>query len=199
VPVDCPVYDDIMSDINSGQMTKIHAYHNNANNEFWFFYPSSEATEIDSYVFYNYKYNEWWRGSLVRTGACDQGQYDFPFMASTDGYVYKHEYGRSYGNASIFAETGPMEIDSGNSVIYFDRMFADEKTGGNVTVQFIQKMNPNDTDARTSGNISFSNGKADFNGDKIYGRQIAMRVNFTGADSDRWGKGRLQVRTGGNR
>ena len=63
----CTVRDYVFSNINMTQSEKITAAANTAFSEVWWFYPSLNSSECDSYVGYNYAQDLWFYGTLNRT------------------------------------------------------------------------------------------------------------------------------------
>lgn len=195
-PLDCPLWDMIQNNITSGQLTKISAFHNSKYSEFWWFYPSSSSTEIDSYVFWNYKYNHWGMGSLVRLAGTEPGTYQYPILVGNDGNLYEHENGHSYGGATPTATSGPMELGAGERVMHVLGIVPDEKTVGDVSLKFNTRLYPNASQTVTASMTPDSTGKVDV---RFSARQVELVV--TGAQSDDWrfGNPRLWVAQGGKR
>ena len=59
----------------------------------WWFYPSQGATEVDSYVIYNYLDNTWSIGTLDRTAWHDAGTFALPVASNSSGKAFSHENG----------------------------------------------------------------------------------------------------------
>lgn len=96
--VPCEVYDYIFNDINTDQKSKIWAYANAEYNEVWWYYPSESSSEIDKYVAYNYATNHWLIGTLSRTSGVSKGVWPYAMLANSQGQVYEHEVGLTYGD-----------------------------------------------------------------------------------------------------
>ena len=108
--------------------------------------------------------------------------------------LYDHELGHNYDNASVFAETGPIFIGSGDQISKVNSVIPDEKTQGDVQMTFKTRFHPNDTersygpfDPRNPTSVRFS------------GRQIRMRVDQDQAVDWRVGVMRLETVAGGRR
>lgn len=131
VPVPCPVEDHVFDDINLPQADKVVGGCNSSFNEVWWFYPSLGSAENDRYVVYNYVENVWSVGELPRTAWIDRGIEDYPRAASTDGFIYYHEYGQDDGSqnppvaVSAHIESGPLEIGEGDQFGFAWRMIPD--------------------------------------------------------------------------
>jgi hypothetical protein len=193
-PLVSDVGDYIFQNINYNQASKIYAIHNSKYGEIIWCYPSSQSNENDSYVTYNYRENHWAIGSLSRTAGTDRGVYLNPLMVSSDGYIYEHEVGFAYDSVAPYAESGPVEIGSGEQVMSVRQLIPDEQTLGEVVVSFKTRMYPTSTET-TYGPYTASQ-PTDV---RFTGRQV--KVRYTGAVLDDWrvGINRLDVIAAGKR
>jgi hypothetical protein len=193
-PLPCDVSDYIFNNINFSQQSKIYAVHNSKFGEIWWFYPSSSSNENDSYVSYNYREQHWNIGSLARTAGTDAGVFAYPLMVSSDGYFYEHEVGFSYDGASVFAESGPIQIGNGDNVMKVREVVPDEQTLGEAVVSFKTRLYPTDTQS-TFGPFTAANPTSV----RFSGRQVNMKV--TGAVLADWRVGvmRLEAVASGKR
>jgi hypothetical protein len=141
-PLPSDVGDYVFDNINYTQSSKIYAVHNSKYGEITWFYPSVSSNENDSYVTYNYREGHWSIGLLARTAGTDRGVFTNPLLISIDGYVYEHEVGFDYGGASVYAETGPIEVGNGDAVMSVRQVIPDEQTLGEVVVSFKTRMYP---------------------------------------------------------
>lgn len=193
-PLKCDVLDYLVNNLSQTQRSKVYAVANNQFGEVWWFYPSASSTEVDSYVAYNYREGHWTIGSLARTCGTDRGVFTYPIMVSVDGYVYEHEVGVTYDGAVPFARTGPIEFGDGDRLMVAKQLIADEKTQGQVGVQFITKFAPNGSETTKTYTI-----------DSIYtpvrftGRQVEMKVTGDSMTDWRVGVMRLDAVPGGQR
>ena len=194
-PLKCDVLDYVVSNLSTVQRSKVYAVANNQFGEIWWFYPSINSTEVDSYVVYNYRENHWSIGSLTRTAGTDRGVFTYPLMVSADGYVYEHEVGVEYDNGQPFAETGPLELGNGDRIMVAKQLIADENLVGSVSLQFKTRFTPNDSEGSKSYTID-----SNYTPVRFTGRQIAMRVTGTSPNTDwRVGVMRLDAVAGGER
>jgi hypothetical protein len=194
-PLKCDVLDYVTQNLSSVQRSKIYAVANNQFGEVWWFYPSADNTEVDSYVAYNYREGHWTIGTLGRTAGTDRGVFTYPIMVSADGFVYEHEVGVEYDNGAPYAESGPIELGNGDRVLVAKQLIADEKTQGSVSVQFKTKFTPNDSEGTKSYTID-----SPYTPVRFTGRQIAMRVTGVTPNTDwRVGVMRLDASQGGER
>jgi hypothetical protein len=89
----CTVREYVFSRLDIAQAQKVTAAHNAEHSEVWWFYQSTDGTENDSYVVYNYEQNIWYYGTLERTAWQQRGIFGFSIAAAPDGYLYYHEVG----------------------------------------------------------------------------------------------------------
>jgi hypothetical protein len=135
-PLPSDVSDYVFSNMNFNQASKVYAVHNSQFGEIWWYYPSSGSNENDSYVTYNYRENHWNIGSLARTAGTDAGVFTNPLLVSSDGYIYEHEVGFAYDSASVYAESGPVQIGNGDNLMSVRQVVPDEQTLGEAVVSF---------------------------------------------------------------
>jgi hypothetical protein len=193
-PLPCDVSDFVFQDINYNQASKIYAVHNSKYGEIWWFYPSEDSVEVDSYVTYNYREQHWNIGNIARTAGTDRGVFLNPLMVSTDGYIYEHEVGYDYDSGTVFAESGPFEIGSGENIMSVKQVIPDEQTLGEVQISFKTREYPTATET-THGPYSASQ-PTDA---RFSGRQV--KILYTGSVLDDWRVGvtRLDAVAAGKR
>jgi hypothetical protein len=185
-PLPSDVGDYILGNINYNQASKIYAVHNSQYGEIWWYYPSNSSNENDSYVTFNYRENHWSVGTLARTAGTDSGVFSRPMMVSVDGYVYEHEVGFSYDGASVFAESGPVQIGNGDNIMSVLQVIPDEQALGEAVVSFTTRNYP--TGAEFSyGPYSAANPTSV----RFSGRQVNMKV--TGAVLADWRVGVMRL------
>lgn len=190
----CEVSDYVFSDINQAQISKVYAVNNSQFSEVWWFYPSSASNENDRYVAWNYSENYWTIGTMARTAGTDRGAFMTPIFIGTDGILYNHETGTSFGGASAYVESGPVQIGNGDNIFYVNELIPDERNQGDVTATFTSRYYPNATE-RTYGPYSMTNPTSV----RFNGRQVQMKV-IGGAGKDwRVGAMRLNAVAGGRR
>jgi hypothetical protein len=144
-PLPSDVSDYVFNNMNFNQASKVYAVHNSQFGEIWWYYPSSQSNENDSYVTFNYRENHWNIGSLARTAGTDAGVFVSPLMVSTDGYIYEHEVGFAYDSASLYAESGPVQLGNGDNIMSVRQVVPDEQTLGEAVVSFKTRNYPTGT------------------------------------------------------
>jgi len=191
----CDVQDYVFEGMNKNQITKVFAVHNSEYGEIWWFYPSQGSTECDTYVAYDYLENHWEIGAIERTTGADQGVFDEPLWVDPTGVIYEHElHGVGHGLLTPYAETGPISLGNGDTVMKVNQLIPDEETQGEVSVTFKSRFYPNDTE-RTYGPYSTGNPTSL----RFTGRQMRMRIESTGNDDWRVGVMRVNAEAGGRR
>jgi hypothetical protein len=185
-PLPCDVSDFVFSDINFDQRSKISAVHNSKFGEIWWFYPSNAGTENDSYVTFNYRENHWNIGSLVRLCGTDAGVFTLPLMVDDGGEVYEHEVGFNYDGATLFAESGPIQIGNGDNVMKIREVVPDEQSLGQAVVSFKTRLYPTGAES-TFGPFTAANPTSV----RFSGRQVNMVV--TGAALADWRIGVIRL------
>ena len=144
-PLPSDVSDYVFNNINFNQASKVYSVHNSKFGEIWWYYPSSGSNENDSYVTFNYRENHWNIGTLARTAGTDAGVFTNPMAVSTDGYIYEHEVGFAYDSASVYAESGPVQLGNGDNIMSIRQVVPDEQTLGEAVVSFKTRNYPTAT------------------------------------------------------
>lgn len=129
--IPCDVKEYVFSNLNRQQQLKVFCGHCSAFTEAWWFYPSTNSEENDSYVVYNYGQKVWYYGSLPRTAWVDRGVLSYPLAVSPDGYIYYHENGLDDGSANppmaldAFIESSVIDIGDGDQFMFATRVIPD--------------------------------------------------------------------------
>lgn len=193
-PLDCDLQDDVFTDINRGQASKVTALHLSQFTEVWWLYPSAGSIEIDRYVSFNYRELHWNRGSLVRLSGIDKGVLPYPLMVDNDGYLYEHEVGQVRDGRSPFVLSGPVELGDGTRTMEVETIIPDASNIGDVTVSFEVGDWPVDETFVEGPFATTAQTDVRFSGRRVAVRQIAL------ADRDfRVGRYRFAVMAGSPR
>jgi hypothetical protein len=116
--LNCDLRRYIFQDFNILQPQQVYAGTNEGFNEVWWFYCSSNSTEIDRYVIYNYLENIWYYGTMGRTAWLDSGLLPYPIAATYNYELVQHEDGLNatdLGNTTaIAANISSSEFDIGD-------------------------------------------------------------------------------------
>jgi hypothetical protein len=193
-PMPCEVSDYVFSNLNAAQAYKTTSAHNGAFGEIWWFYPSGSSNEPNSYVIWNYRENHWAIGSLTRTAWVDAGVFTNPTSVDNSGILQRHEQGNLDDGSpmypNVYAETGALEMQNGDSILGINQVIPDEKTAGDVTVSFRSRFTPEGTEYSFGPYAVRADGRTDV---RLSGRQVVMRVKPTRDTDWRMGKFRLAV------
>jgi len=194
--IPCDVHDYVFGDFNVAQQSKVWSVANGQYGEIWWFYCSSNSTEIDRYVAFDYKENHWLIGELSRTSGVQRGVFRYPFMAghNADTDIYDHEVGYNFDSATTFAETGPISIGTGDQIARVTKVIPDEITQGDVDLTFKTRFYPNATET-THGPFTPANPTSV----RFSGRQLRMRVEGQRATQWKVGNMRIDTSAGGRR
>jgi hypothetical protein len=193
-PLPSDVSDYVFDNLNFNQASKVYAVHNSKYGEIWWYYPSNGSTENDSYVTFNYRENHWNIGLLARTAGADSGVFANPLMVSTDGFVYEHEVGFAYDSASLYAESGPVQLGNGDNIMSVRQVVPDEQTLGEAVVSFKTRNYPTGTQS-TFGPYTAANPTSV----RFSGRQVNVKVTGDTLADWRIGVMRLEAIPAGKR
>jgi len=131
----CTVKEKVFFDFNMNEKEKVVAGVNSNFGEVIWFYPSSDATENDSYVIYNYLEKVWYYGSLARTAWIDRGVRNYPMAADPSlNYLYNHEIGYDADGAAMISsiESSQIDIGEGDKFIFINRVIPDLTFNGST-------------------------------------------------------------------
>ena len=147
--IPCDVKEYVFSGINLSQTLKVFAGHNSSFSEVWWLYPSTDSSENDRYVVYNYEQRVWYYGGFPRTAWADRNVLGFPLAVSPDGYVYYQESGLNDGSAdppaplAPYIESSVVDIGDGDQFMFATRIIPDltfrNSTNGAPTATFTLK------------------------------------------------------------
>ncbi len=183
--LDSPVKDFIFNNINRLQRFKIHAALNQEFSEVWWFYPSINSTEIDSYVIYCYRDQTWATGLLNRTAWSNTGRNEFPIAVDEGSQIWLQEFGDDANGLPLpwSASTGDIDTQGGEFYTTLWRIIGDfEWTGSAGNYQYLNldirtKRTPND-EYLVAKTIEMNNSPTSNNGYtdvKARGRRISLR------------------------
>jgi hypothetical protein len=201
-PIPCPVSDEIFSNLNASQRSKCAAWSNSRFHEVWFSYPG-DSTENDRIVCYNYMENHWsgpW--TLERTSGADAGPHSYPIACDASGHIYEHEKALSYIDtdgstdlgSTIGAESGPIEIASGDNVMLVRRYIPDEDTVGECDLDLYGALYPTASEDITQTDLTI----ASLTDCRLTARQVRLKLTQVTAGWQ-FGIPRLEVQPRGRR
>ncbi|WP_176307820.1 hypothetical protein [Burkholderia ambifaria] len=190
--------------LNVQQKSKICAGINSTFNEVWFFFPSANSKENDSYCFWNWKENHWGLGIgvLGRTAWSDREVWPFPIAAGSDKNLYEMESGWTDAGLSRLGKyaalSGPIDIGSGDNVVSVTQVLPDTNVGqGQVNLNFITKQTPNGQPFEYGPYaMRLDDGYTDV---RFTGRQIQIEIEPVQDGLFQFGALRLDGKAGGRR
>ena len=216
--IPCDVKEYVFNDINTNQTLKINAGHNGSFSEVWWFYPSSDSSENDSYVVYNYDQKIWYYGAMPRTAWVDRGTLGYPIAASPDNYLYYQENGLNDGSnnpptaLSPYIESSVVDIGEGDQFMFASRVIPDltfrNSTSASPTATFTIKARnfPGDNFISSDANAVTKTASVPVEQftDQVFirlrGRSMSIRIESNQTNTAwRLGDPRLDVRTDGRR
>jgi len=216
--IPCPVRNFVFQNLNFSERMKFFSASNYEFNEVMFFYVSSDATEIDRYVVYNFQEDIWYTGTLARTFWIDRSQREFPTAASADGFLYEHDNGLDDGSENpavgitAFIESADFEIGDGNNFQFANRIIPDVSFNGSSSDAPVAtfSLKPRNFPGSAFGSASSSSVTATQTVDveqftdqafvRLRGRELAVRIESSGEGVFwRLGAPRIDIRPDGRR
>lgn len=193
-PIPCTVWDTVFRDLTPRQQAKIVAGANSGFNEVWWFFPSADAVENDSYVVLNVVTGEWTSGKLSRTAWIDAVRFGFPLACGPDGQLYTHEFGTDADGAGLpaFVESGYVDLAAGQEFMILDQLIPDFRDhAGPVWITLKAQAEPNGP-VKAKGPFAVTP-TTRLRSPRLRGRQMAVRIesNTPGAF---WRLGALRLR-----
>tara|TARA_R110000850_G_scaffold164146_1_gene288796 strand:+ start:150 stop:983 length:834 start_codon:yes stop_codon:yes gene_type:complete len=137
-PLPCDLRKYVFSDFNPEQFEQVFAGNNEAFNEVWWFYCSSDVVTADSYIVYNYVDNIWYYGSMARSAWLDSGLRAFPLATTYNGVVVEHEKGIDDNETatpaaiSAFITSAEFDLDDGHQFALVSRLIPDVSFEGST-------------------------------------------------------------------
>ena len=217
-PMPCSVKEYVFNNMNTGQSGAVFAASNTAFGEVWWFYPSVNSTNIDSYVVYNYEQQVWYYGTLSRTAWADRSVLQYPIAAASDGYLYYHEFGLNDGaqnppaSIAAFIESSTFDIGEGDQFMFASRVIPDitfrNSTSANPTATLTIKARnfpgANYIASNTNSVIKTASVPVEQFTEQVFvrlrGRSMALRVDSNTTDTAwRLGSPRIDFRPDGRK
>ena len=127
------LWTQVFRNLNYDRTNNIIAGTNEGFNEIWWFYPSANSDDNNSYVVYNYVEKIWHYGLLARTAWNDSGLREYP-QAIEGQYIYDHERGLDADGAPMvsYIVSSEFDIGDGEQFMLTRRMIPDIKFTGST-------------------------------------------------------------------
>ena len=210
--LDCTVRRFIFDRLNMDQKDKIFCGINSEFKEIIWLYPSTDSTECDSYVVWSPDENYWSYGDSIFTTFADKTVFGNTITTGLQGTnpasnkLFNNEVQGLYtadGVAmSSFIESADFDMDSGNEVMFLNRVIPDfDLSDGSLTFSIKTKDFPESSTSREKPNpphtVTNSTAKIDM---RARGRQGRVRVSCNAAGTSwKWGSIRLAIQPDGRR
>ena len=216
----CSVQDFVFDDLSYTNKNDVAVGLNTAFNEIIWYYPSTNATQIDRGVAYNYLENTWYTVSLGRTTWLGAYVYELPIateynasltanvstilgLTAGASYVYEQETGNNKADGTAitaFLTSGSVEIGDGDELMSVSKLVPDfDNLTNTLTATLTLEQYPQSADTvTTSGNISSTTEKIDVRG---RGRAVKIKYQTNTVNDTPWrlGSTKLQLRPDGRR
>jgi len=216
----CSVQDYVFDDLSYTNRNDIACGLNTAFNEIIWYYPSTNASQIDRAVVYNYLENTWYTLNLARTTWLGAYVYELPIATEYDSsitannstilgltagasYIYEHESGNNQADGtaiSAFLTTGSVEIADGDELMSVSKLVPDfDNLANTMTATLTLEQYPQSaSNVTATGSITSTTEKIDVRG---RGRAVKIKYETNTVDDTAWrlGSTKLQLRSDGRR
>jgi hypothetical protein len=187
--VPCSVLSYVFDDMNSTQTHKFFAFTNTEFDEVGWFYCSSDSSEIDRYVVFDYADKVWTYGQISRTAWLDTGVKNYP-RAVSNNYLYRHEFGYNDDGSpmtDVFIESSDFDIGDGDTFSFIRRIipdvrFLNNSTDGQVNIVLKTRNFPGESLNTSSTNAVGSSTTQSHV--RARGRQAVVRLESDDDDTD---------------
>ena len=198
--LECSLRQYIFNDINLSQGYQVFSGANEAYNEVWWFYCSTNSITVDKYVVYNYIERVWYYGSLSRTAWLDSPLRSSPMATDYNNRILYHEVGADDVSGltpvaiNAYIQSADFDIGDGDRFAFVWRILPDINFNGStvdkpsVTMTLKPRRNAGapygDADmpvvaSQNNYGTSRAYNVQQFNGQvytRLRGRQMALRV-----------------------
>lgn len=209
----CTLRNHVFNNLNYNQRDQVIAGTNEGYHEIWWFYPSQNSEQIDSYVVYNYLEKIWYYGSLDRTAWLDSPLRTYPQAVGYENILLDHERGVDDNGVAMesYIQSSDFDIQDGDQFMLTRRIIPDVNFEGSTAstpaVDFLVK--PRNFPGSTYQADSFDTQAVIQSSVGVYtdqiwmrarARQMALKVQSTALGVN-WqlGSPRLDARTDGRR
>jgi hypothetical protein len=223
-PLRCDLRKFVFGDFNEQQYDQVFAGTNESYHEVWWFYCSTDQTNIDRYVVYNYLEDIWYYGTMARTAWLDSGLRGNPLAATYSYNLVNHEEGvddnETATTAAIhaFVASAEFDLEDGHQFAFIWRILPDIRFDGSTTGSpsatmtllplansgsgYNDPLSEGGSNSRTITRTAVLPVEA-YTGQiytRVRGRQLAMKVESTG-EGVTWqlGAPRIDMRPDGRR
>lgn len=190
--IDCPILNDIRNELDPlyGPFRAFGCV-NGYYPEIWWFYPTTDETECNRYVIWNYGENWWAWGSLTRSAMAPGSDTRKPLMGTIGGEIFRHETGYTAAGSprypDIYLESGALPVNDG--IVDINSIRAATGVGAQtLTVTAYSRYAPEGTEYTFGPYSPRSNGYTDT---RISGS--APRLRFQPSSDAQWALGKVYL------
>ena len=188
MPMECPVIDFLLNNLDQTQVEQVHAAPNTVFNEAAWFFPIAPTSPIYSasapigYIKLNYVENVWDYGQssqYQRTAWVGRSPLGNPVGADTAGLLQQHEVGYDANGTGMrwSWQTGYFDISDGEDYVFVDLLIPDFVTVGSPAIQIeVLVTNYPDTAPVVYGPYTVTP-DTQFISPRVRGRQVAIAVS----------------------
>ena len=215
--IPCSVQDFVFEDFSITQQPETYVGVNSEFNEVTWYYASTNATQIDRSVTYNYLERTWYTSTLSRTTWTDYGVYQRPYATKYEtgttgstptvlgvtagaSLLYEHEQGVNDDQSAMtaFITSGDFDIQDGQQILSISKGIPDFKNqAGSATMTMGFKSYPSETGITIDRSVDTTTKFFNLRG---RGRQANVKITSNTLDSDwRYGTLRVDVKPDGGR
>jgi hypothetical protein len=130
----CTLRNHVFNNLNYNQKDQVIAGTNEGYHEIWWFYPSKNSEQIDSYVVYNYLEKIWYYGSMARTAWLDSPLRAYPQAVGYDNILMDHERGVDADGAPMeaYIQSSDFDLKDGDQFMLTRRIIPDVNFEGST-------------------------------------------------------------------
>lgn len=130
----CSLRNHVFGNLNYNQKDQIIAGTNEGYHEIWWFYPSKNSEQVDSYVIYNYLERIWYYGSMDRTAWLDSPLRPYPQAVGYDNLLLNHESGVDDDGLPMYSyiQSSDFDLGDGDKFILTRRIIPDVNFEGST-------------------------------------------------------------------
>ena len=215
--IPCSVQDFVFEDFSITQQPETYVGVNSEFNEVTWYYASTNATQIDRSVTYNYLERTWYTSTLSRTTWTDYGVYQRPYATKYEtgttgttptvlgvtagaSLLYEHEQGVNDDQSAMtaFITSGDFDIQDGQQILSISKGIPDFKNQvGSATMTMGFKTYPSETGTTIDRSVDTTTKFFNLRG---RGRQANVKITSNTLNSDwRYGTLRLDIKPDGGR
>ena len=204
-PLPCPIQDRVMRTVDWSQEGLIYSGGNSEFGEVWWWCPSKSGVsgQCGYYVIYNYRDGAWYDSlnisGITRNAWIDKNIWPSPLAVDpSDNTIYMHESTDPAQTTTAQAETGAIDLMSGERYSRISKIFtdSDQDTAGSINYQFYTSASADDTETISSSFPLEADGEIDV---RLQGRQVRYKVSGELANDWTVGNTRFETHIGGRR